>query len=94
MGHQPLGGRPVGVVRAHADVPFPTEDPKVGDHPTLMRELSSLTGVLDRPSRPTSRNVAGAGTIRPLFLVCLYTDADMPSGLFIVGDPARDACGA
>ena len=26
MAHQPLGGRPVSVVRAHADVPFPTED--------------------------------------------------------------------
>jgi diketogulonate reductase-like aldo/keto reductase len=29
MAHQPLGGRPVPVVRAHADVPFPTEDPVV-----------------------------------------------------------------
>ncbi|KAI1633667.1 aldo-keto reductase [Biscogniauxia mediterranea] len=26
MAHQPLGGRPVGVVRAHADVPPPTSD--------------------------------------------------------------------
>jgi hypothetical protein len=29
MAHQPLGGRPVGVVRAHTDVPFPIEDSKV-----------------------------------------------------------------
>jgi alcohol dehydrogenase (NADP+) len=29
MAHQPLGGRPVGVVRANADVPFPTEDPLI-----------------------------------------------------------------
>jgi hypothetical protein len=29
MAHQPLGGRPVGVVRAHKDVPFSTEDPEV-----------------------------------------------------------------
>lgn len=29
MAHQPLGGRPVPVVRAHSDVPFPTEDPVV-----------------------------------------------------------------
>lgn len=33
MAHQPLGGRPVGVVRAHTDVPFPTEDPLVCEHP-------------------------------------------------------------
>lgn len=26
MAHQPLGGRPVGVVRAHPDQPFPTSD--------------------------------------------------------------------
>ncbi|KAH6621488.1 aldo-keto reductase [Chaetomium sp. MPI-SDFR-AT-0129] len=29
MAHQPLGGRPVGVVRAHPDEPFPTDDPTV-----------------------------------------------------------------
>ncbi|SPQ25705.1 80cd6532-9d7f-4fa3-bb68-de2949bee57c [Thermothielavioides terrestris] len=29
MAHQPLGGRPVTVVRAHSDEPFPTEDPTV-----------------------------------------------------------------
>ncbi|KAI0408778.1 NADP-dependent oxidoreductase domain-containing protein [Xylaria palmicola] len=27
MAHQPLGGRPVGVVRAHADIPRPIDDP-------------------------------------------------------------------
>ncbi|KAI0863343.1 NADP-dependent oxidoreductase domain-containing protein [Xylaria cubensis] len=27
MAHQPLGGRPVGVVRAHADIPRPVDDP-------------------------------------------------------------------
>ncbi|KAJ5738345.1 hypothetical protein N7493_001500 [Penicillium malachiteum] len=27
IAHQPLGGRPVGVVRGHPDEPFPTEDP-------------------------------------------------------------------
>ncbi|KAI5921325.1 aldo-keto reductase [Camillea tinctor] len=31
MAHQPLGGRPVGVVRAHADVPPPTEDAMIVD---------------------------------------------------------------
>ncbi|KAI1356444.1 aldo-keto reductase [Xylaria sp. FL0043] len=31
MAHQPLGGRPVGVVRAHPDMPPPTEDPKILD---------------------------------------------------------------
>ncbi|KAK3349874.1 aldo-keto reductase [Lasiosphaeria hispida] len=31
MAHQPLGGRPVPVVRAHADKPFPTEDPTIID---------------------------------------------------------------
>ena len=30
MAHQPLGGRPVPVVRAHPDEPFPTEHPQVG----------------------------------------------------------------
>ncbi|KAK4445763.1 NADP-dependent oxidoreductase domain-containing protein [Podospora aff. communis PSN243] len=29
MAHQPLGGRPVPVVRGHPDEPFPTEDPKI-----------------------------------------------------------------
>lgn len=29
MAHQPLGGRPVSVVRGHPDSPFPTEDPTV-----------------------------------------------------------------
>ncbi|KAK4098485.1 hypothetical protein N658DRAFT_431842, partial [Parathielavia hyrcaniae] len=29
MAHQPLGGRPVGAVRAHPDEPFPTEDPTI-----------------------------------------------------------------
>ncbi|KAK4118645.1 hypothetical protein N657DRAFT_659477 [Parathielavia appendiculata] len=29
MAHQPLGGRPVGVVRAHPDEPYPTEDSTV-----------------------------------------------------------------
>ncbi|KAI1328533.1 aldo-keto reductase [Xylariaceae sp. FL0255] len=29
MAHQPLGGRPVGVVRANPGVPPPTEDPKI-----------------------------------------------------------------
>ncbi|AEO67579.1 uncharacterized protein THITE_2150738 [Thermothielavioides terrestris NRRL 8126] len=29
MAHQPLGGRPVPVVRAHSDEPFPTEDPTI-----------------------------------------------------------------
>ncbi|KAK4161152.1 NADP-dependent oxidoreductase domain-containing protein [Cladorrhinum sp. PSN259] len=29
MAHQPLGGRPVPVVRAHPDEPFPTENPTV-----------------------------------------------------------------
>ncbi|KAK5656581.1 hypothetical protein OQA88_4560 [Cercophora sp. LCS_1] len=29
MAHQPLGGRPVPVVRGHPDDPFPTEDPTV-----------------------------------------------------------------
>ena len=29
MAHQPLGGRPVAVVRGHPGEPFPTEDPKV-----------------------------------------------------------------
>ncbi|KAI0529860.1 hypothetical protein GGR58DRAFT_509098 [Xylaria digitata] len=27
MAHQPLGGRPVGVVRAHVDIPRPIDDP-------------------------------------------------------------------
>ncbi|TGJ82897.1 hypothetical protein E0Z10_g5853 [Xylaria hypoxylon] len=27
MAHQPLGGRPVGVVRAHSDIPRPIDDP-------------------------------------------------------------------
>ncbi|KAK4035335.1 NADP-dependent oxidoreductase domain-containing protein [Parachaetomium inaequale] len=31
MAHQPLGGRPVGVVRAHPDEPFPTDDPTIID---------------------------------------------------------------
>ncbi|VUC29168.1 unnamed protein product [Clonostachys rosea] len=29
MAHQPLGGRPVGVVRAHTDVEYPTEHSKI-----------------------------------------------------------------
>lgn len=29
MAHQPLGGRPVPMVRAHPDEPFPTENPTV-----------------------------------------------------------------
>lgn len=29
MAHQPLGGRPVPVVRGHPDQPFPTEDPEI-----------------------------------------------------------------
>jgi len=29
MAHQPLGGRPVPVVRGHPDTPFPTEDPEI-----------------------------------------------------------------
>jgi diketogulonate reductase-like aldo/keto reductase len=29
MAHQPLGGRPVPVVRGHPEQPFPTEDPGV-----------------------------------------------------------------
>ncbi|KAH8879232.1 hypothetical protein GQ53DRAFT_800306 [Thozetella sp. PMI_491] len=35
MAHQPLGGRPAGVVRGHPDHPFPTEDPKIKDIATL-----------------------------------------------------------
>lgn len=31
MAHQPLGGRPVGVVRGHPDQPFPTSDPTVNE---------------------------------------------------------------
>ncbi|KAI0817537.1 aldo-keto reductase [Xylaria sp. FL0064] len=31
MAHQPLGGRPVGVVRAYPSMPPPTEDPKILD---------------------------------------------------------------
>ncbi|KAI9768278.1 MAG: hypothetical protein M1839_004142 [Geoglossum umbratile] len=31
MAHQPLGGRPVQVVRGHPDEPFPTEDRKIID---------------------------------------------------------------
>ncbi|KAI1444068.1 aldo-keto reductase [Annulohypoxylon stygium] len=31
MAHQPLGGRPVPLVRGHPDEPFPTEDPKIID---------------------------------------------------------------
>ncbi|XDG08717.1 hypothetical protein ABKA04_008332 [Annulohypoxylon sp. FPYF3050] len=31
MAHQPLGGRPVPLVRGHPNEPFPTEDPKIID---------------------------------------------------------------
>ncbi|KAI1209725.1 aldo-keto reductase [Annulohypoxylon truncatum] len=31
MAHQPLGGRPVALVRGHPDEPFPTEDQKIRD---------------------------------------------------------------
>ncbi|KAI1392458.1 aldo-keto reductase [Hypoxylon trugodes] len=31
MAHQPLGGRPVPLVRGHPDEPFPTENPKILD---------------------------------------------------------------
>ncbi|KAI0187399.1 NADP-dependent oxidoreductase domain-containing protein, partial [Xylaria flabelliformis] len=31
MAHQPLGGRPVCVVRAHADIPRPVDDPMVSN---------------------------------------------------------------
>ncbi|KAH9907303.1 aldo-keto reductase [Xylariomycetidae sp. FL2044] len=52
MAHQPLGGRPVGVVRAHADVPPPTEDAQIvniasqmGISPAQVIDgLSSTTG--------------------------------------------------
>ncbi|KAI0120595.1 aldo-keto reductase [Xylariales sp. AK1849] len=29
MAHQPLGGRPVGVVRAHVDIPWPVDDQEI-----------------------------------------------------------------
>ncbi|KAI0017936.1 aldo-keto reductase [Xylariomycetidae sp. FL0641] len=38
IAHQPLGGRPVGVVRAHPDTAPPTENPKI-------REIASRLGV-------------------------------------------------
>ncbi|KEY65517.1 hypothetical protein S7711_08752 [Stachybotrys chartarum IBT 7711] len=38
MAHQPLGGRPVGVVRAHVDEPFPTDHSKV-------IEIARVTGM-------------------------------------------------
>jgi len=42
MAHQPLGGRPVGVVRAHHDVPFPTEHPQVKTTIVTLVKLSVI----------------------------------------------------
>ncbi|KAJ2902782.1 putative alcohol dehydrogenase [Zalerion maritima] len=38
MAHSPLGGRPVGVVRANADIPFPNED-------STVKEVASQSGL-------------------------------------------------
>jgi diketogulonate reductase-like aldo/keto reductase len=53
MAHQPLGGRPVGVVRAHPDEPFPTDDPTASwrqKFDYFMAEPDILT-VINRLSR-------------------------------------------
>jgi alcohol dehydrogenase (NADP+) len=47
MAHQPLGGRPVPVVRAHLDVPFPTEDPMVSALPGDLRERANVSKVVN-----------------------------------------------
>ena len=61
MAHQPLGGRPVPVVRAHPDVPFPTEDSTVRRHqddkltpvtqPTVIRSSTLQRNAKCRPRR-------------------------------------------
>lgn len=60
MAHQPLGGRPVGVVRAHPDVPFPTEDPTV--RLCIHHEHSEADArIVDHRYREATRNESGTG---------------------------------